>query len=182
MSAAPEQAQIVIRPFEWEDWATLWAIRFAHLAEHGIVLADTTPPDRFGAVPEDAPEWDFHHIRQVYLSGRGNFWLARAQDQPIGYVGAQDIGGAIELRRMYVRAAYRRRGIGTMLVRALVTYCAAQGAPAIELWTAATGAGKQVYCALGFRHVAGPGREFAEIRTHTRYRPGSHEIRMRLDV
>lgn len=121
-------------------------------------------------------------MQQVYLSGSGNFWIARYRDQPIGYVGAQDMGGAIELRRMYVQGAYRRHGIGKALVRELMTYSAAQGVAAIELWTAATGAGMHLYRTLGFQRVDGPGHEFKDVLTRTRYVPGTDEIRMRLDL
>ena len=95
MSTPSDRAPIAIRPFGQEDWAALWAVRFAHLAEAGIVLADATPPERSRVVPEDDPEWDFHHIEQVYLRGMGNFWLARAGDRPVGYVGAQDVAGKL---------------------------------------------------------------------------------------
>jgi GNAT superfamily N-acetyltransferase len=104
------------------------------------------------------------------------------RERPIGYVGAQDIGGAIELRRMYVQAAYRRQGVGTALVRALVTSCATRGAPAIELWTSPEGAGEQLYRTPGFRRVAAPGPEFADVRARTRYPAGADEVRMRLDL
>jgi GNAT superfamily N-acetyltransferase len=182
MSPPSDWAPVAIRPFGAGDWAALWAVRFAQLAEAGIVLADTTPPGRSRAVPEDDPEWDFHHIEQVYLGGMGNFWLARAGEQPIGYVGAQDVGGAIELRRMYVRAAYRRHGVGTALVGALLAYCAAQGAPAIELWTAGEGLGSHLYRRLGFRWVEGPGCEFQGGGARTGRAPRAEERRMRRDL
>ena len=146
------------------------------------MLDDTAPPDRSQKVPDDDPEWDFRHRQQVYLSGSGNFWLARYRDQPIGYVGAQDMGGAIELRRMYVQAAYRRHSVGKALVRELLSYSTRQGVAAIEWWTAATGGGMHLYRALGFRRVNAPGREFEDLLTRTRYTPGTDEIRMRLDL
>ncbi len=71
MTTLLDPAHLVITPFAWEAWADLWAIRFAHLAEHGIVLGDTTPPDRDLAVSADDPEWDFHQLQRVYLSGSG---------------------------------------------------------------------------------------------------------------
>jgi GNAT superfamily N-acetyltransferase len=173
---------LVITPYVPPDWADLWTIRFAQLQDAGVVIPTPTAPDPAQPVDAGAPEWDFHHIQQVYLSGRGNFWLARVWGQPIGYVGAQDIGGVIELRRMYVQAAYRRQGVGTALVRTLVDYSAAQGAAAIELWTHADGAGLRLYGTLGFHCVVGPGAEFADVRTRTRYAPQAGEVRMRLDL
>jgi GNAT superfamily N-acetyltransferase len=118
----------------------------------------------------------------VYLSGAGNFWLAWYNSLPIGYIGGQDVGGAIKLRRMYVEAAYRRRGVGTALVRALIAHCRLHAIPVVELWTAVGGPGWRLYRALGFRETAGPGGEFQQIVALTRYTPGADEIRMRLDV
>jgi ribosomal protein S18 acetylase RimI-like enzyme len=118
----------------------------------------------------------------VYLCGAGNFWLAWYNDLPIGYLGGQDVGGAIELRRMYVNGSYRRLGVGTALVRALIAHSRTHDLAAIELWTAADGPERPFHHALGFRETARPGEEFKNIRVRTRYTPGTDEIRMRLDV
>ncbi len=129
MSERGTQGPISVKPFAWEHWTSLWQIRNAHLAELGIVLSpedEEIPPVAMGVGREDH-EWDFHHIDAVYLSGAGGFWLAWWDDVPVGYVGAQDLGGVAELRHMYVRAAYRRRGIGTRLAQALLAHCAAHG-------------------------------------------------------
>ena len=141
------------------------------------------------AVPEhpqpgirDEYEWDFHHIDQVYLRSAGKFWLAWYTERPVGYVGGQDVGDAIELRRMYVEESHRRLGVGTQLVEALLTHSYSQGVHVIELWTAGNGPGRQLYHALGFREMDGPGIEYKDITTRTRYTPGADEIRMRLDV
>ncbi|HZO88610.1 MAG TPA: GNAT family N-acetyltransferase, partial [Chthonomonadaceae bacterium] len=97
-------------------------------------------------------------------------------------VGGQDIGGAVELRRMYVRQDFRRRGIGRDLVKALVAHCGAQGVPVIELWTAREGAGRKLYESIGFQMVANPGEAFANVEAVTGYTPGEDEIRMRLQL
>jgi GNAT superfamily N-acetyltransferase len=172
----------LIRPFAWEDWRALWTIRFAQLAEHGVPVEPSEIPERPESGVEDQYEWDFHHMGDVYLRGAGNFWLAWYTVLPVGYVGGQDIGGAIELRRMYVKAAWRQRGIGTALVRALIAHSRARGVHAIELWTAPDGPGRRLYHALGFRETSGPGVEFNEIALLTRYTPGTNENRMRLDL
>jgi GNAT superfamily N-acetyltransferase len=173
---------LVIKPFAWDDWPALWAIRFSHLAEHGIQVDPTEIPERPQPGTGDEHEWDFHHFNQVYLCGAGNFWLAWYNSLPIGYVGGQDVGSAIELRRMYVNAAYRRRGVGTALVCVLITHCRLHAIAVVELWTAAGGPGRRLYRSLGFRETEGPGGEFQEIAALTRYTPGTGEIRMRLDV
>jgi GNAT superfamily N-acetyltransferase len=173
---------IVIRPFARGDWPALWAVRLAQLAEHGILIDPASVAERPQPGAGDEHEWDFHHIDRVYLRGAGNFWLAWRAGCPVGCVGGQDVGGAIELRRMYVRANCRRLGVGTALVRALIAHSRAQGIRAIELWTAADGPGRRLYRALGFREVEGPGGEFKDLSARTRYTPGADEVRMRLDV
>ena len=105
---------IVVKPFEWAHWAAMWQLVGAHLDEHGIVL---DPEDVVRPIPPQEPEqvvrgkyeWDMEYVGPVYLRGAGGFWLAWYEETPAGHVGAQDLGGVIELRRMYVRAEYRRR-------------------------------------------------------------------------
>ncbi len=172
--------EISVKPFAWDHWRSLWELRFHQLAENGIVLSFDDIP----AQPEDAgrdhPEWDYHHIAEVYLRDAGGFWLAWSDDTAVGHVGGQDLGGVIELRRMYVRADYRRRGIGAHLVRALTAHSVARGVKAIELWTAQDGPGRFLYARTGFREVSGPG--FADAVTLTGRTPSDREIRMRLDL
>lgn len=182
MTAGPTDAHISVRPFTGDDWPALWAVRLAQLAEHGIILDPAVIPERPRPGIDDEHEWDFHHIDQIYLRGAGNFWLAWYTDRPVGYVGGQDVGGGIELRRMYVEASYRRLGVGTALVEALIAHSRTQAVRVIELWTAANGAGRRFYHGLGFQETEGPGIEFNEIAARTRYTPGADEIRMRLEV
>jgi len=161
-----------IKAFEWQCWDALWQLRAHQLAEHGIVVSSpVSEPDLSSPY-----ERDYHRIEQVYLQGAGNFWIAWLGDTPVGHVGAQDLGGAVELRRMYVRADLRRRGVGTRLVRTLIEHCVAQSVRAIELWTAQNGPGRWLYERLGFRLVAEPGVAFKDVPLS----PG--EIRMRLDL
>ena len=182
MAVGSTNSHIVIKLFACDDWTALWAIRLAQLAEHGVLLDPTAMAGHPQPGTDDKHEWDFHHIDQVYLRGTGNFWLARYTDCPVGYIGGQDVGGAIELRRMYVKASYRRLGVGTALVEALIAHSHIQGIHVIELWTAANGPGRRLYHALEFRETEGPGVEFKDITTRTRYMPGADEIRMRLEV
>lgn len=175
----------LIRPFAEDDWAALWAVRLAQLAEQGVVLDPTAipePPKPGAPDTGDEYEWDLYHIDRVYRRGSGNFWLAWCGGLPIGYVGGQEIGGgALELRRMFVNAAYRRQGIGAALVRALIAHAQARRVHVIELWTSACGPGRPLYQAMGFVETAGPGAEFKEGAARTRYTPGMDEIRMRLE-
>jgi GNAT superfamily N-acetyltransferase len=163
---------IQIKAFEWQHWAALWELRKQQLAEDGIpVTIPVSAPDLSSPY-----ERDYHRIDQIYLRGAGNFWIAWLGDRPVGHVGAQDLGGVAELRRMYVRADFRRRGVGTRLVRALIEHCVVQGVQAIELWTEESGPGRFLYESLGFHLVAEPGEAFKDVPLS----PG--EIRMRLDL
>jgi GNAT superfamily N-acetyltransferase len=169
---------MAIKPFDWKDWGALWELRAYQLKENGIIL-DPVPSQPDLSSPY---ERDYHRIGQVYLSGAGGFWLAWVGDTPIGHIGGQDLGGVVELRRMYTRANYRRRGVGTYLVCTLVEHCATNDVRAIELWTARDGPGHHLYEKLGFRVTDGPGVEFDDLGTTTQYTPGSDEVRMRLDL
>jgi len=171
---------ILVKPFEWKYWATLWELRTYQLAESGIkgdVDPNPGPPDLSSPY-----EQDYHRIDQVYLRGTGNFWLAWLGNTPVGHVAGQDIGGVIELRRMYVRADYRRLGVGTHLVGALIKHCVNNGVKAIELWTSKDGPGRFLYEKMGFRTTEGPGREFKGKKVLCAYSPSDDEIRMRLDL
>ena len=160
----------------------MWTVRVSQLAEHGILLDPEEIPKEPRPDLDDEYEWDFHHIGQVYMHGSGCFWLAWRSGRPVGYVGGQDVGGTIELRRLYVTASHRRLGVGVRLVRTLIDHARARAVPAIELWTAADGPGRRLYETLGFRETTGLGAEYAETTSRTRYVPSPDEIRMRLDL
>lgn len=173
---------ISVRSFSWPDWQAIWQIRFAQLAEHGIHLeSGEIPPFPQESVP-GSYEWDIHHIESIYLSGDGGFWLAWQGNIPVGMVGAQDLGGVVELRRMIVRMEYRRRGIGRHLVKALIQHCQVKNVAAVELWTEAKGAGQSLYQTLGFHKVDQPGSEYQKLNRETGRFPNRDEIRMRLGL
>jgi len=183
MAERSTDSTFVVRAFAWEDWRSLWLVRLAQLAEEGVVLDPSEIPEQPQPdAGDEHGEWDLDHIGETYLRGAGNFWLAWCGDLPIGYVGGWDVGGVIELRWMYVRADYRRRGVGTALVRSLIAHSQAHGIPAIELWTGRDGLGRLLYHTLGFRQTAGPGAEFGDVPALTKHTPDTDEIRMRLDL
>lgn len=171
---------ILIRPFAWSDWDAMWIVRRFQLAEAGIHLEGPIAPQDPTIVYNEANpayhEIDMDRIDACYLSGRGNFWIAWADGQPVGYVGAQDKDDYIELRRMYVREAYRRLGIGFRLVHALIDHCQAQSVGRIKLWTDSGGPGRFLYATLGFRETPPLGDEV----NHPSALDG--EIRMCLDL
>lgn len=175
-----EDASITIKSFDWkEGWPALWELRTHQLAEEGIIVApeEVGPPDL-----DSSYERDYHRIDQVYLTGTGGFWIAWWDDTPVGHIAAQDVGDGVELRHMYVRAAYRRRGIGTQLVRELIAHCAAKSVKVIELWTAHNGLGRILYEKAGFRVVDGPEMAFEKETILCPHIPSEDETRMRFLV
>lgn len=171
-----------IIPYALNQWKPLWQLRFHQLAEHGIILPPEEIPDHPLDVGRDDYEWDYHHIAEVYRSGAGGFWLAWWENDPVGHIGGQDFGGVIELRRMYVLALVRQRGIGTCLVQTLLDHCKTQSIKAVELWTEYGGLGYRLYARMGFKMTAEPGEEFSDLFHRTNFVPGEDEIRMRLDL
>lgn len=172
---------ISVRAFEWSDWYAMWKLRACQLAEDGIIIddADQGSPDFTLPYDESNPDYsemDMERVDEAYLKGRGNFWLAWSGNQPVGYVGAQDMGDYVELRRMYVRSEYRQRGIGTLLVQTLIAHCTQQKVARVKLWTADNGLGRLLYAKCGFCQVVLEGDEI----THTRAING--EFRMCLEL
>jgi GNAT superfamily N-acetyltransferase len=128
----------------------LWLLRIDQLAENGITVENEIP----GAPDLDSPyETDYHRIERVYLSGRGNFWIAWLNQEPVGHLGAEDRGDYIELRRMFVKKDCRNQGIGTKLVKALIEHCCKKNIDMIRLWTSSKGPGCYLYQKLGFVHL-----------------------------
>lgn len=158
----------------------MWQLRHAQLAENGIILDPADIPVAPGIEEPYETEWDMDQVERVYLGGGGGFWLARHGDEPVGYVGAQAMGGVAELRRMYVKQEHRRQGIGTQLVRALIARCSTNGIRAVELWTPENEEGHSFYETLGFEKVDKPLLGFAAVEQATRRGPNPQEIRMRL--
>jgi GNAT superfamily N-acetyltransferase len=176
------EGSILVKPFQWEHWIPLMQLLSSHLAEDGVMLDPEEIPEKPEDTPPGSADWDLDHIDQVYLTGAGGFWLAWYGNIPIGHVGAQDLGGVIELRRMYVKAEYRRRGAGTKLVQSLIKHCSAKGVRAIELGTAENGPGRFLYEKLGFHRIDRPGPEFGDAVDVIRWSSRTDEIRMRLDL
>lgn len=175
---------IRVNAFTLSDWPALWLIHLAHLAEDGVHVDPSTIPDRPRPDLEQRYEWDFHHIDEVYLGGAGNFWLAFYAGQPAGFMGGQDLGGVIEVRRVYVVASLRRRGIGRALMNALVAYSRKHAVRAIEMWTGVNGLGRKLYECCGFKVTSAPGQGYEKeslLACHIHAR-GEDEIRMRLEL
>jgi GNAT superfamily N-acetyltransferase len=184
--------KITVKYYRLTDQDAVDELSVHHLAEQGIFIdseEDTDSEEETRDSDTDEYDSDLDHIDEVYLSGDGGFWIAWSKETPVGNIGAQDIGGFVELRRMYVREKFRRRGIGTLLVRSLIEHCKSRGIRAIELFTHRDGPGRYMYKKLGFRKIKEPGGEFQERwpkgewwRSTRGTMDDSSQIRMRLDI
>jgi len=78
-------------------------------------------------------------VRQYFADDTG-VWLARADGELVGCVALRRLPerpDSAEIKRMYLRAAYRRRGIADLLLDALEEYARAAGYRWLYLDTAA---------------------------------------------
>lgn len=139
-------ATIAIRTFRPEDAAALMALRVEALAAH---------PEAFGSsVAEElpgVPAWLAAHLDagRIYgawdggeLAGMAGLWLEEAEKR-------RHRGG---LWGMYVRAAWRRRGVGRMLVGHVLGRAAAAGLEQVHLGVGAENrAAQALYAAFGFQ-------------------------------
>lgn len=109
-----EDVQIV--PAEEGDFSAIRELFAEGLAEGHIRSNDT------GA--------DIENIREAYFSDEGasGFWVAKLDDTVIGMIAVQRTDeNAAEVRRLRVRKEFRRRGIGTMLMKHALAFCQRQG-------------------------------------------------------
>jgi len=82
-------------------------------------------------------------------------WIVAVDDQPVGYALVDVVDGCGHLEQVSVHPAYGRRGLGRMLIQAVVDWAEARGLPAITLstfrdvpWNG------PYYASLGFRPLA----------------------------
>jgi ribosomal protein S18 acetylase RimI-like enzyme len=119
---------------------------------------------------------DFHrelaNLPGYYAPPRGRLILAVADNGAVaGCAAIRDLGdGACELKRMYVRSEFRRRGIAHALADALIAEAKAIGDRGMCLDTdAAMTPAITLYRSLGFRSIAPyyhnpyPGSQFMEL-------------------
>lgn len=114
---------------------------------------------------------DLKGMASFYVGPDGNFWIARdnADDRIVGFIGLKrESEKAGVLKRLAVIPEYRRRGIGRMLVGALVGWAKEQGLITITLGTGRNEKAHDIYLSVGF--------------VDTGFSEDGNDYRMRLDL
>jgi len=101
------------------------------------------------------PDAEITALPGAYRVPRGGFLLAAVEGDYVGCVAFAPLDeAAVELKRLYVRPGLRGRGIGLVLIRAVVQRARAVGYACIRLDTAPElGAAIALYLQEGFREI-----------------------------
>jgi putative acetyltransferase len=100
-------------------------------------------------------EAELKELPGTYAPPRGSLLLALQDGKPAGCGAFRPLGGGTcEMKRMYVRPAFRGLGIGRMLAQSLIAEARAQGYLSMKLDTIQTMVEAiTLYRALGFRET-----------------------------
>jgi GNAT superfamily N-acetyltransferase len=94
------------------------------------------------------------NLRDRYNQPEGSLLLASYEGQLAACVALGKLSGGIcEMKRLFVRQEYQRKGIGTALCEALIEYARRAGYTHMRLATALEPP-KKLYKSLGFKHIA----------------------------
>ncbi len=141
-----------IRPFAESDHG---AVRGLFIAINRA-LAPEEMKETFDRYIETALAAEIDRIGSFYSREGGNgFWVAHVGSLLVGTVGLERASAqAVELRRMYVRAEFRRRGIAQALLARAAAEARALGYVKFVLSTAEIQTAAVAFCrAHGFRHT-----------------------------
>jgi GNAT superfamily N-acetyltransferase len=123
---------ITIRPYAEDDARQ---VRELFVAVNRLL----SPPDLRAAFEdyiERSLAEEIDRIPAYYGERRGGFWVALDRDLIVGMFGLEQAsGGAMELRRMYVRPSARRTGVARQMLNHAEAECRRRGAARLELST-----------------------------------------------
>jgi putative acetyltransferase len=79
---------------------------------------------------------EIDRLADYYSEKQGSFWVAHDGDRFAGMFGIESVGSiAAELRRMYVDAGHRKRGLARMMLEHAEQTCREAGSPVLTLST-----------------------------------------------
>jgi RimJ/RimL family protein N-acetyltransferase len=156
-----EQPLPGLRPVRDDDADALVALVAAAYAEHPGCVLDLPGVDADLAAPA------------TEAARRGSpWWVVERGTRVIASIGAGPLrdDGHVELKRLYLAAGARGRGLATALVRHVEAHAESVGARAVDLWsdTRFTAAHRR-YEQLGYRRT-GETRELDDPSDTTEYR------------
>jgi putative acetyltransferase len=128
-----------------EERATMIGL-LEEIREHFVALG----------VASDRAHYDeeIAHFEELYGPPRGRMLLAVIDGEPAGCTCIRDWEGGAELRRVFVRPAYRRRGVARLLVSAAIDEARSLGYPRMTLITMRQFSGAMaLYASLGFTEI-----------------------------
>lgn len=125
-------ASVAIRPFAADDAA---AVRDLFIRVNRL-LAPPHLADAFEAYIERSLHEEIDRIAAYYGEKQGGFWVAADETGILGMFGLEPSGpAAMELRRMYVDPAARRRGIARGMLAFAEDECRRRGKASLDLST-----------------------------------------------
>lgn len=158
MTTEPAMNRLTMRPYRDDDARAvrdLFMTVNRTLAPPGLALD-------FERYIEQSMADEMARIPDYYAEHDGVFQVAEADGTIVGMYGLEGRGAAaMELRRMYVDPAWRRRGIAGRLLRSAEAHCRVSGAARLELSTS-----ELQPAALAFYRNAGYRLVREDVATH----------------